>query len=655
MVPTKKSIVWKYFEKIDEKSARCKLCQKIVKTAGNTSNTMAHIKNVHKAVYLEVFKSNNSAAGIKHSNSGSSDSFSTTSKQDTITISESYLNEHQLSPSTSTSSSMDCSEILTHNTQTDQKMDYDRVLSLKRQRSIESSFGEIHAYTSTGDKTKRINNAIMFMICRDNQPFSLVENEGFKNLLKVTVPHYKIPSRTSVTRWIDEKYDALSTVMKNKLCCVENLTLTSDIWSDLQMRSYLGVTAHFGIGIEFHVVTLGVYHLDERHTSEYIAQTLTKTCEEWGFNTDKVTAVVTDNAANMVKAVEIAFGKKKHIPCFAHTLNLVAQHVLAIPELQEILTKAKSVVTFFKQSCVASDELRKSIQADTKLIQDVPTRWNSTYYMIARFLDLRNAVSEILIRHKTAPPMLTGMELTILTSLLNVLQPLEAATKEISGDKYCSSSKIIPLVHCMISKLKNLVIEESLIKDVQKRTLTEINKRMGAIEQVSALAIATILDPRFKKLHFEDAMACANAVIKIKEMIKKNQQDESTVESDSDNSDKISLSSDLWSDHHKLVQRNWKTNNTNESLSDELSLYLRTPVSRFNENPLKVWADYKIQFPTLYNVAFKYLTMVASSVPSERLFSKAAQVLTQQRSRLQAKRVNKILFLQSLEKKYWDL
>lgn len=67
---------------------------------------------------------------------------------------------------------------------------------------------------------------------------------------------------------------------------------------------------------------------------------------------------------------------------------------------------------------------------------------------------------------------------------------------------------------------------------------------------------------------------------------------------------------------------------------------------------LEVWADYKIQFATLYNVAFKYLTMVASSVPSERLFSKAAQVLTQQKSRLQAKRVNKILFLQGLEDLY---
>lgn len=532
----------------------------------------------------------------------------------------------------------------------------------QKQKSIESSFREVYEFLSTGDKTKKINNSILFMICKDNQPFSIVENEGFKNLLKVTTPHYKVPSRTSVTRWLDDKYAVLSTVMKNKLNSVEYFTLTSDIWSDLQMRSYLGVTAHFGIGIEFQSVTLGVYHLDERHTSDYIASKLRKTCEQWGLDCNKVTAVVTDNAANMVKAAEIAFGKKKHIPCFAHTLNLVAQHTLQIPELQAILSKIKSIVTFFKHSCVASDELRKLVTVETKLIQDVATRWNSTYYMVQRFLELRNAVSEILIRHRTAPPMLTGMELTIMTSLLNILRPLEAATKEISTDQYCSSSKVIPLIHCMVSKLKALVLEEPLLQEVRKRTLAAIEKRMGSIEQISSLAMATILDPRFKKLHFVDPLACSNAVSKIKEFITTDQQEEFCAvagsASDSDGSDKTSQSAgfSLWSDHHKLVQRNWKTNKTDEcvSVSDELSLYLRAPVSRFNENPLEVWVDYKIQFPKLYNIAYKYLTMVASSVPSERLFSKAAQVLSQQRNRLQAKRVNKILFLQGLNKKYWE-
>ncbi|GBP41630.1 hypothetical protein EVAR_34063_1 [Eumeta japonica] len=138
---------------------------------------MAHIKNIHKAVYLEVFKSNNSAV-TKDLKSDLSNPIPSTSKQDSITISESTVNEPQL-PSTSTSSPMDStsspmdnsSEISTKNSQTDKKMDYDRELPFKRQISIESSFGEIYAYTSTGDKTKRINNAIMFMICKDNQPF----------------------------------------------------------------------------------------------------------------------------------------------------------------------------------------------------------------------------------------------------------------------------------------------------------------------------------------------------------------------------------------------------------------------------------------------------------------------------------------------------
>lgn len=86
--------------------------------------------------------------------------------------------------------------------------------------------------------------------------------------------------------------------------------------------------------------------------------------------------------------------------------------------------------------------------------------------------------------------------------------------------------------------------------------------------------------------------------------MKKNLQEERCAESDSDSSDKISQSDfSLWSDHHKLVHRNWKTNKTEETLSDELSVYLRAPVSRFNENPLEVWEDYKLQFPKLYNIA----------------------------------------------------
>lgn len=43
---------------------------------------------------------------------------------------------------------------------------------------------------------------------------------------------------------------------------------------------------------------------------------------------------------------------------------------------------------------------------------------------------------------------------------------------------------------------------------------------MGAIEQFKPLAIATVLDQRFKKMHFTDPIASVNTIQKIKEMVK---------------------------------------------------------------------------------------------------------------------------------------
>lgn len=47
---------------------------------------------------------------------------------------------------------------------------------------------------------------------------------------------------------------------------------------------------------------------------------------EWQIK-DKVTLVVSDNAANMIAAVILTYWH--HIPCYAHTLNLVVSNTIA--------------------------------------------------------------------------------------------------------------------------------------------------------------------------------------------------------------------------------------------------------------------------------------------------------------------------------------
>jgi len=161
---------------------------------------------------------------------------------------------------------------------------------------------------------------------------SIVENKGFINLMNVTSPNFKIPSRRDISRRLEGKYKSFQDLFKNELNKVKYISLTMDIWTDIHTQSYLGVTVHFEKNSKLTSGLLGVIDLQERHTSQYIADTLNEVCKQWDISLETITAIVTDGAANITKAVDLLFGnpnKSRHIPCFAHTLNLVAQNAIS--------------------------------------------------------------------------------------------------------------------------------------------------------------------------------------------------------------------------------------------------------------------------------------------------------------------------------------
>lgn len=66
----------------------------------------------------------------------------------------------------------------------------------------------------------------------------------------------------------------------------------------------------------------------------------------------------------------------------------------------------KNIVKWFKHSVVASDEPRKANNGDGKLIKEVATRWNSTYYMLERLTKLSKIINDIVHTHITATSMI---------------------------------------------------------------------------------------------------------------------------------------------------------------------------------------------------------------------------------------------------------
>ncbi len=64
-----------------------------------------------------------------------------------------------------------------------------------------------------------------------------------------------------------------------------------------------------------------------------------------------------------------------------------------------------------------------------------------------------------------------------------------------------------------------------------------------------------------------------------------------------------------------------------------------------NENPLEWWRLNKSKYPRISKMAYRYLSIMASSAPSERMFSASGHLTSDKRSRLTPDNANLLLFL----------
>ena len=81
------------------------------------------------------------------------------------------------------------------------------------------------------------------------------------------------------------------------------------------------------------------------------------------------------------------------------------------------------------------------------------------------------------------------------------------------------------------------------------------------------------------------------------------------------------------------------------SATIEIQRFLAEPHLSRGEDPLTYWGTRANVFPNVYKLAQRYLNIPATSVPCERVFSKAGEVVSQRRSRLKPKTVEMLLFL----------
>ncbi|KAK4318142.1 hypothetical protein Pmani_010833 [Petrolisthes manimaculis] len=137
-----------------------------------------------------------------------------------------------------------------------------------------------------------------------------------------------------------------------------------------------------------------------------------------------------------------------------------------------------------------------------KLITDVDTRWNSIYYMLECFEEQYEVITTTLCLFGKHQMCLSSDELETVKNAVQVLEPFEEATREMSAEKITTLSKIIPLIRalqdCAMARKASIF---SLCDELQK----QFAKKFNGMQANFYIVAGPLLDPRFKKVTFADS------------------------------------------------------------------------------------------------------------------------------------------------------
>lgn len=246
--------------------------------------------------------------------------------------------------------------------------------------------------------------SIAEFVCGDLIPLSTVDSQHFRSMIKlVSGGAYEPPHRKYIMdTMLPKMYKDTVQDMKKEIGTLNGIGLTTDAWTSLATESYISYTVHY-ITDDWSLKSkvLSTQHSAERHTAENLAKDMEKTEQSWGLDKLLFNPVyVHDNASNITKAPSLI--DRLGIGCLAHAINLAACSATSIDQVSLLLAKGRKLVGTFKRSTLAANVLKvkQSLllpEKNYKLLQDCPTRWNSSYDMLERL----NELSEVSSLHQS--------------------------------------------------------------------------------------------------------------------------------------------------------------------------------------------------------------------------------------------------------------
>lgn len=237
---------------------------------------------------------------------------------------------------------------------------------------------------------------------------------------------------------------------------------------------------------------------------------------------------------------------------------------------------------------------------------------------------------------------------------VKVLKPFEDVTSMMSASRYPTLSMVIPVLNVLKQQM-----DESEMNDFGEQICENIKERWPDYESNLDLAVPALLDPRFKEYAFTNDEAKESAVQAVVDLMCDNSVGTVELESISDKSStqaastsSETASSNVWGVFKKMVAKRKESclqgdsrKAMEQNLQKEFSIFCNDDLLEPDKSPFDWWKRNCTKYPNVSKLAQTYLSIPATSVSSERLFSKAGLVITQRRSCLEPNFAEQLVFL----------
>ena len=530
-------------------------------------------------------------------------------------------------------------------------------------------------------------------------PFSTVEDDHFREMQHSLNPKATNMSAIRIVNLVNERKAKVKVVM-DQMLKDQQIAITTDGWTSKSKHSYYAFTAHWiDDNFVLRSCPLGIkQHVGKSEAADHL-QELRNLLERHGFTWNHVVGITTDTEPTMNATgrmiSETASHESgefiEHIGCVDHILNCTTKLAGLDPDMNgpmlaeaNALKQARSLVGKVNKSTQLKDRLL-SIQDQLQqlplrsvtVIQDIVTRWWSTYSMCERLLRLKTYIA--VMANEELITNLSDAQWALINDITSILRPFMTAQKVLEGEKYIT----ISLVPSIISNIR-----KGLKKEMDKVDNSEYVSRMlrtlfdsfqtewgcGDIDTMydehralgprnrhkgfrQAHMLAAALDPRSKGLqlfgHNDKRKIWELLTAKAESLAKTHFPTiyDGAPPCHHGDDDIDDLLFDLVDVPVVQLDMQQKDAALMESVAAEISSYKsfatlpRTLASGEHPDPLVWWRNHKAMFPILSKLARRILCIPATSASSERLFSTAGLTIANDRASLLPDNAVDLIFL----------